>query len=231
MSSQAFGPALIVGGSPQPSEPALVSALARRSEFVVAVDRGLDVLLAAGCPCDLFCGDVDSVSETGAELVARSEAAPVGSFEVERYRPAKDYTDLALALEALRSRRGVVPLVATCLYGGAPDQFLAVLGRLSSWEGPVELVEDGFSGRILKAGQAWELGPEHRGHRFSFVPLAAGCTVSERGMRWELDHARAEALSDLGISNMLDAPHCSITCHEGALVCWVFTGDDCHIQA
>ena len=218
---------LVVGGSPEATAPELVARLAEACDAVVAVDRGLDVLLAAGHGCDLFCGDADSVSEFGAALVRaaevgeRSGSGTLDIGEVERYDPYKDDTDLGLALRAISERWGDAPLVCACLSGGKPDHALAVLGRLVAWPGAVALEEDAFSARMLRAGEAWQI-EDAVGQRFSFVPLAPNAVVSESGMEWNLDHHAAPLLSDLGISNVIRSPKAQITCHSGALAAWLF---------
>lgn len=218
---------LVVGGSPEVASPGLVTRLVDEADAVVAVDCGLDALLAAGCGCDLFCGDADSVSAEGATLVRASEAGESSAHpdvphvaEVERYNPHKDDTDLGLALRAIGERWSGAKLVCTCLSGGKPDHFLAVLGRLAAWDAPVSIEEDGFSARILHAGDTWEL-PDRSGNRFSFVPLSPEAIVSESGMEWTLDHKPVPLLSDLGISNVLQQ-NATITCHEGILVAYAF---------
>lgn len=225
---------LIVGGSPEASSPETVRAAAADCDVVVAVDRGLDALDAAGIACDLFCGDADSVSPEGAARVRAAQAsspAPASqaprparpSFEVERYDPHKDFTDLSLALRAVRSRWGADPAVrCCCLSGGRPDHALAVLGCLARWGGSVELIEDGFEGRVLHAGAFWELGLDLVEARFSFVPLAPGAVVSIAGMRWNLDRAEVGVLSDLGISNVVELAGARVTCHDGVIACWAF---------
>lgn len=212
----------VVGGSPEPSSASTVRRAAARADAVVAIDRGLDAVRDADIGVDVFCGDADSVSAEGAALVRAVEAAGDSApFEIERYNPHKDDTDLSLALRAIRQRWGAPRLVCTCLSGGHPDHLLGVLGRLASWEGPVEVVEDAFEGRILHAGHSWTIeGAESR--RFSFIPLSAACEVSESGMRWDLDHHPVDLLSDLGISNVIEGPEATITCHAGTIVCWTF---------
>ena len=217
---------LVVGGSPSPSSPGLVARLRRQADAVVAVDRGLDALVAAGCGCDLFCGDADSVSGNGAVLVRAAESGDsvspggpaVGS--VERYDPHKDDTDLGLALRAIDERWPGASLTCTCMSGGNPDHLLAVMGRLSTWNGPVALEEDAFSARVLHAGDTWGLD-DREGDRFSFIPLSPEAVVSESGMEWTLDRKRVPLLSDLGISNVLKR-RAAIVCHEGTLVAYVF---------
>lgn len=210
---------LVVGGSPQGASPEVVCRAAQGCDAVVAVDRGLDAVLAAGLICDLFCGDADTVSAEGAALVARAVAE--GCFEVERYDPQKDFTDLSLALRAIGARWPGATLCATCLSGGRPDHLLGVLGRLVSWGGAVEIVEDAFRGRVLRAGETWGIEGA-RGRTFSFVPLAPGTRVSLAGMRWNLDDAPVGFLSDLGISNVVEDSPARVACDFGAIACWLF---------
>ena len=236
---------LVVGGSPQGASPEVVRRAAQGCDAVVAVDRGLDAVLAAGLICDLFCGDADTVSAEGAALVARAvaegcfeverydphkdftdlslalRAVAEGCFEVERYDPHKDFTDLSLALRAIGARWPGATLCATCLSGGRPDHLLGVLGRLVSWGGAVEIVEDAFRGRVLRAGETWGIEGA-RGRTFSFVPLAPGARVSLAGMRWNLDDAPVGFLSDLGISNVVEDSPARVACDFGAIACWLF---------
>ena len=216
---------LVVGGSPEGVSAGLVGSLAKGCDASVAVDRGLDPLLEAGRTPDLFCGDADSVSSAGAALVRAAEegvgADVAAFFEVERYNPAKDYTDLSLALRAIGDRWPGAELVCTGLAGGRPDHFLGCMGRLLSWEGEVELHEDGYEGRILHAASGWDIEGAV-GCRFSFVPLSEAVEVSIEGMQWTLDHRSCELLSDLGISNVITDDPARILCHAGAIAAWVF---------
>lgn len=211
---------LLVGGSPEVCDAAFLKRLSADCDLVVAVDRGLDAVLGAGLPCDLFCGDADSVGDRGLSSVRRCEQGrPSEVAAVERYDPYKDFTDLALALRAIRSRWGSAELACTCLTGGRPDHALAALGCLLRWEGTVRLEEEGFTGRLLKAGMSWRMtGLE--GSTFSFVCLSPASVVSERGMEWELDRGRVELLSDLGISNIL-SDDAEVVCHKGVIAAYL----------
>ena len=104
------------------------------------------------------------------------------------------------------------------------DHALAVFGVLAANGdlAPV-LVEDAFECRVLspRGRMSWRLGPDAEGRGFSFVALADGTVVSERGMRWELDHFRVDALRDRGISNVVVAPDAGVTCHEGILAAFL----------
>lgn len=217
----AFPYVLVVGGSPETLDGCDLARIGSRCRRVVAVDRGLDALIAAGLNCDVFCGDVDSVSDVGRSLVFRSESDPRDprSFDVERRDPHKDQTDLALAMGAIYTRWGDVPLVCTCLSGGRADHALAALGCMSRWRGPLAWEERGFSSRMLKTGDEWHL-TGFEGSMFSFVGLCPESMVSEEGMEWTLDRRVVGLLEDLGISNVL-GPDARMTCHEGIVATFI----------
>lgn len=208
---------LVVCGSPERSSERTIRRAACLCSHVVTVDRGFDAAAAAGVPIDLFCGDADTVSESGRNAVM-SDSRP---FEVERYDPHKDATDLDLALRAVDARWPRCSVIVTCCSGGAPDHALGVLGRLAASPHEVLIIEDSFEARVLHACEVWTIqGAE--GRRFSCIPLSEDVVVSEYGMRWGLDHARVPLLSDLGISNVVEDKDASVACHSGVLVAWLF---------
>lgn len=190
----------------------LLRRLAGECDHVVAVDRGLDALLGAGLGCDVYVGDVDTVSDAGRALV---DAAT--DFEVERHNPYKDYTDLALALDSVRRRWPGAEVVATCATGGRPDMALTVLGLLAGYEdAPIWIAEDKVVARILRAGESWTIeGAE--GKTFSIIAIAPNTEVSEHGLEWELDHASLGLLADTGISNVVRGT-ARIKVHQGVAI-------------
>ena len=190
----------------------LLRQLAGECDHVVAVDRGLDALLGAGLGCDVYVGDADTVSDVGRALVDAAEG-----FEVERHDPYKDYTDLALALDAVRRRWPGAEVVATCATGGRPDMALSVLGLLAGYaDAPVWIEEDDTTARILHAGESWTIqGAE--GKTFSIIAIAPETEVSEHGLEWELDHASLALLADTGVSNVVRGT-AKITVHQGVAI-------------
>lgn len=214
---------LLIGGSPEPSSISTVIAASASCDKVVAVDRGLDIAMSAGLRPDLFCGDADSVSPVAAGVVSAAELDDSSlSFEVERYDPFKDSSDLSLAFKAIYERWGETDVVCTCLSGGRPDHALAVIGCLSRADQTnVSLVEDGFEARILRVGDSWIID-DALSRRFSVLALTEHSIASESGMHWNLDRQAIPLLSDWGISNYVDAPNASVTCHEGCLVAFLF---------
>ena len=189
---------LVVCGSPVVASPELLRQLTGECDHIVAVDRGLDALLDAGLSCDVYVGDADTVGDAGRALV---DAAT--DFEVERHNPYKDYTDLALALDAIRRRWPSAEVVATCATGGRPDMALSVLGLLAGYDdAPVWIAEDKVTARILHAGESWTIqGAE--GKTFSIIAIAPETEISEHGLEWELNHSPLGLLADTGISNIV----------------------------
>ena len=190
----------------------LLRHLAGECDHIVAVDRGLDALLGTGLGCDLYVGDADTVSEAGRALV---DAAT--EFEVERHDPYKDYTDLALALDAVRRRWPGAEVVATCATGGRPDMALSVLGLLAGYtDAPVWIAEDEVTARILHQNETWTI-EDAAGKTFSIIAIAPETEISEHGLEWELDHSPLALLADTGISNIVRGT-AVITVHQGVAI-------------
>ena len=203
---------LVVCGSPVVASADLLRRLAGECDHVVAVDRGLDALLGAGLGCDVYVGDVDTVSDAGRTLV---DAAT--DFEVERHDPYKDYTDLALALDSILRRWPGAEVVATCATGGRPDMALSVLGLLAGYEhAPVWIAEDKVVARILRAGETWTI-ESAEGKTFSIIAIAPNTEVSEHGLEWELNHSPLGLLADTGISNVVRGT-AKIQVHQGVAI-------------
>lgn len=207
---------LVICGSPVVASADLLRQLAGECDHVVAVDRGLNALLGAGLSCDVYVGDADTVSDEGRALV---DAA--NDFEVERHNPYKDYTDLALALDAICRRWPGAELYTTCATGGRPDMALSVLGLLSNYkDAPVWIAEDDLTARILHEGDSWTI-EGHEDSTFSIVAIAPNTEVSEHGLEWKLDHAPLGLLADTGISNVVRGT-AKIQVHTGTAIAYLY---------
>lgn len=207
---------LVVCGSLVVASAKLLRRLAEECDHIVAVDRGLDALLDAGLSCDVYVGDADTVSDEGRALV---DAA--ADFEVERHNPYKDYTDLALALGAIRRRWPGAEVVATCATGGRPDMALSVLGLLANYkDAPVWICEDEVTARILHQNETWTI-EDAAGKTFSIIAIAPNTEVSEQGLEWELDHSPLGLLADTGISNIVRKT-AKIQVHTGTAIAYLY---------
>ena len=213
---------LVIDGSPEPSSPKLVRALADEADYVVCADGGADVCRAAGVAPDVFCGDSDSASGDTVAW-ARAAARTCVGFPVEKYA-----TDLALALDCARHeaarREAPLAVTLTCASGGRPDHALAVVGLLAGAGcASARIVEDSYEMRVVSAEgeSSWELGEAAVGRTFSAVAVAPGTRVDERGMRWELTDKAMGLLDDLGISNVVTSPDAQVACRAGAVAAYL----------
>ena len=174
----------MVCGSPVVASANLLRRLAGECDHVIAVDRGLDALLGAGLGCDVYVGDVDTVSDAGRALV---DAAT--DFEVERHDP---YKDLYRSGAGARLRpQSLAGCRSSCdLRHRRPPGYGAFrTGLLAGYgDAPIWIAEDKVVARILRASESWTIeGAE--GKTFSIIAIAPGTVVSEHGLEWELDHA------------------------------------------
>lgn len=216
--------ALVVAGSPEPSSPALVARLARECDYVVAADKGAEVLRAAGVVPDAFCGDEDSVDKETRAWAHRT------ANRTDRHPTEKDDTDLGLAIALARTRAEetgcALRLNVTCAAGGRPDHALGVWGVLArNADAAPLMVEDGFEARVLSpvGVDSWRLECA-AGKTVSVMALSDPAYVTERGMRWELENERLRLLDDRGVSNYVTADDALVRCNDGVIV--VFAMDE-----
>lgn len=200
---------LLVGAAPVAGTEQLVRRISRIADLVIAADGGAAVCLRAGVEPGIVVGDLDSLEQ------ATARAMEERGVVVEVFSPDKDVTDLDLAVDAARAR-GASRLIVTGAYAGRLDHTLAAIGSLQRAADlfPVVL-EPGFS--------AWLLHPEHRGSVVlegsgavvSLVALEPGTRVTCTGVKWPLRDVPVDALSSLGVSNMIVSDHATLSVESG----------------
>ncbi len=150
--------------------------------------------------------------ETVAELEAQGAA-------VERHPPAKNETDIELALlRAVSDGADEVLLVGAV--GGRLDQTLGNLLILAreEWGVPVTLLEGEQTAQIVRGGERVTLRGT-AGSIVSAIPLSpqvVGITYS--GLRYPLTNATLEFGSTRGISNELVGEMATVEIREGILL-------------
>ena len=101
------------------SHPSVIKSMLRTDDVVIAADGGARHALAAGVLPSVIIGDLDSLTE-----VEVRDFSNLG-VRILRYPPAKDETDLELALShALKA--GYNPVIIFGAFGGRLDQSLHV---------------------------------------------------------------------------------------------------------
>jgi thiamine pyrophosphokinase len=185
---------------------------------VIAADSGFDHAVALGLTVQHLVGDLDSISSGGLALARATAVA------IQEHRPDKDATDTELAVD--------MALIHDCSHlialSGGPSQtdlrldhelgaLLALAHprlhdrRVEVWWGPAHV-------EVLHGPRALDLhGPT--GTVVSLLPVsgsAEGITTS--GMRYQLDAENLDAGSGRGLSNVVAAPHASISLGRGTLL-------------
>lgn len=188
--------------------------LVAAADLVIGADGGGAHLLALGLRADWLIGDFDSLD---ADALADFVAA---GARVERHPPAKDATDLELALQLAR-REGATRIRIVAALGGRHDQALANLLLLAeeSLAGlDLALLDGAETLRVLRGPGALTLAGVP-GDTLSILPIggdAIGVTLG--GLTYPLQAARLPLGTSRGVSNVFAAPIATIALESGALV-------------
>lgn len=181
-------------------------------DYLVAVDGGLHPMQALQLTPNLLIGDLDSV--TAAEVAECQEKG----VEILRYPPAKDQTDLELALDQVLAR-GFRRIMLAFALGGRLDHTLGNLGLLSRPDlaGCEVWLDDGKSRVSLLRDQiTLQTSP---GDLVSLLPWNAPAEgVRTSGLAYPLNGETLLPYKTRGISNLSTAGSCSISLQNGLLL-------------
>jgi thiamine pyrophosphokinase len=202
---------IVIGGDPP--DPGVLHHLPRGA-FVIAADSGLDHAAALGLAVDLVVGDLDSVSKEALALARRA------GVTVEEHPPAKDETDLELALGAAEAR-GAQRVVVVGGDAGRLDHLLAsALGlappaarglAVEAWLGPAWVAAVHGPGQVEMEGRPGEL----------VTLLAVGGRaegVRTEGLRYPLREEPLLPGSSRGVSNEVLSTSAVVSLSAGTLL-------------
>lgn len=185
-----------------------------RARAVIAADGGIRFPLALGHIPDTLIGDLDSLPDGVEENVAGWK------MEVIRHPPAKDETDLELALLLAARRFPDAELLILGGFGGRLDHTLANITLLAHPEligHPVTFVNERETARLL-IDQATISG--RAGDTISLIPLGGPAHVTETtGLRWPLRDETLAFGPARGISNEMTAERATVRLEEGVVLC------------
>jgi len=183
------------------------------SDYLVAVDGGLRHLIALNLIPHLLIGDLDSVDE---QLLPDLEAQGV---QIMRFPPAKDQTDLELALYQVLAQ-GFRQILVVAALGGRLDQTLGNLSLLTSPDlEAIDVQLDDGSERIFIIRSHLDFACEPV-EIVSLVPW--GSTVSgitTTGLQYPLEDETLYPHQTRGISNVSIGSQVSIQIETGLLIC------------
>ncbi|MEN6409090.1 MAG: thiamine diphosphokinase [Anaerolineaceae bacterium] len=193
--------------------PAAVEHLLQNDDLIIAADGGLRHLRALGRLPHMLIGDLDSVNP--GDLSALQTAG----VRILKYPPAKDETDLELAMNAaLESGADHILLVGAL--GGRLDQTLGNLFLLSDprFAALDVRLEDGQVEAFLIRNQTDVTGEP--GDTVSLLPLGAPAEgVTTDGLQYPLRDETLYPYRTRGISNVLCGSRARVSLRSGLLLC------------
>ncbi len=199
------------------NHPRQVRALLRPDDYLIAADGGARHCLALGLLPRLALGDFDSLEPEDLERL-RSAGVPL-----RRFPPAKDETDLELALYAALQAGADEALVFGAL-GGRWDMTLGNILllahpdfralRITLVDGPQEIF-------LLPEGRPAEIRGA-AGDTVSLLPLRGDAGgVTTRGLQYPLRDGVLRFGAARGVSNVLLRPPAQVLVQSGLVVCIV----------
>ena len=188
----------------------------QRGDCVVAADGGTAHALTAGLTPAHIIGDLDSLSP---EQRAHLEAT--GTI-LHAHPPAKDETDLELALTWAASQPDVTQIVILGALGGRPDQALAnlLLLALPALAGQDVIIADGvWTIRCLHGGKTVTFHGQP-GDTLSLLPLGGDAVgVTTHGLAYPLHNETLFFGPARGVSNTFDNEIATVSLRTGLLWC------------
>lgn len=194
-------------------DPGAARQLIRPDDVLIAADGGARHAIKLGLIPSVIIGDFDSLSD--------AEIRVFGDMGIHmlRYPPAKDETDLELALQhALKSAYS--PILVLGAYGGRLDQALGILSLLSDTDciAADVRVDDGVTEAFFITKQAVISGKVD--DIISLIPWGASAEgVSTDGLVYPLHKETLLYYRTRGISNKMLTDTAKITMKRGLLLC------------
>lgn len=190
----------------------------RPGDLVIAADGGTRHVLNAGLIPAHIIGDLDSFPPE-----SRSALETAGTV-FHSYPPAKDETDLELALlwAAGRLQEDLEAIVVLGALGGRPDQELAnlLLLALPSLRGvPVLLADGPWEICVIRGGETACIRGQS-GETLSLVPLGGDAGgVTTEGLAYPLHGETLHFGQARGVSNVLEGEKATVRMEEGMVWC------------
>lgn len=203
----------LVGGGRPPSAEWLKKTATRP---LWAIDRGLDICLAANVRPDLLIGDGDSAAERNWEK-ARALGIPIEQFPKD-----KDYTDTQLALQRLKEKTPAI--LFTGAFGGRLDHLMSTVFSFASSRIKGILADDSEFCLILRDNESITYEAKTRPLAISLLALSDTVTgVTMDGVRWALHDAVIMRSMPYAVSNELaeNSNRCTVSVQCGCLLVYV----------
>jgi len=195
-----------------PKPKALAKKLGR-ADFLIAVDGGLNHMIALNLEPDLIIGDLDSIDEDTLQLYRDKKT------EIQKFPIDKDQNDLELAIQtAIGMNPQTIWIVAAL--GNRIDQTLANIFLLTrdDLRGIDTHLVDGKRDVFLIQENAILSGEP--GQLVSLVPINGPVEgITTEGLKYPLNNGTLYPDQTRGISNRLIDSNARITIKNGLLLC------------
>ena len=183
-----------------------------------AIDHGVDVCQKNQLPPERLIGDADSASP------AAWEWAAAAGIPVDRFPPAKDFTDTQLALQKAAELFPDAFLLLTGAFGGRFDHTLSTVLSLSGTQLHGCLCDEQEVLFPLKEKETITLRLTRAPKAVSLLPLTSECQgVTISGVRWPLHDVVLRQLEPYAVSNELSGgATITVKVHTGILGVYLF---------
>jgi len=194
-------------------DPLRMRSVLQVDDTIVSADGGIRHLLALGRDPHILIGDMDSIDP---HLLSSLEEK---GTEILRYPPAKDQTDLELAINILQERGFNEVLIVGAL-GGRMDQTLANVWLLAERSNTAfDISFDDGCERVYLVQNILAVSGQP-GDLISLIPYAARVTgINTDGLEYPLHNETLFPEKTRGLSNVLLANQARITIKTGRLLC------------
>ena len=185
--------------------------------LVVAADGGTFHALDADVTPDYVMGDLDSLPPSLKDQLREQGA------RFEEHPPAKDETDLELALRWAAEQSDMDQIVILGGLGGRPDQTVANLLLLAMpvlEDADILFADGAWTIRLIRAGTTLRLNGKPD-DRLSLIPIGGAAEgVHTTGLAYPLEDETLHFGPARGVSNVFEASAATIAVRAGQLWCF-----------
>ncbi len=200
---------LICGG--QKESAAFIKKEAKAADFILALDGGADICLAAKITPDLVLGDLDSITEKAKKIMGEERLIKIDS---------QDNTDLEKGLD-FAAWLGVKKAVIICAAGGRLDFTLSNFSSVFAHAKQMDISVKGKGWQIIPA-RATKTGYRRAfnckaGARVSLIPQGKVSGITLRNLKYPLKNAVLET-GQSAVSNIALKDNFEISFKRGKLL-------------
>lgn len=186
-------------------------------DYLIAADKGLEVVEALSLTPDLIVGDFDSVDNN---LISRYETDPKTVESVLRFKANKDLTDTQIAVERA-VKYGVNEIEVLGATGDRIDHLLgniAIMKYVIRWDAKMTIVDE--NNKITMINDRLTLRKsEAFGKYVSILPYSGAAEhVTLNGFKYDIVDEELSDSETLGVSNEIKDDIATIEVKEGYLI-------------